>query len=519
MRAGDAFDRGQWRALVGAALRHHLRRSGRSLGLAGGNRAGGLVTLALVQLLVGTVLSLPLWGGAPVFPIAALHFTYLMLSVAAMLLLDSDLLVTSPADSDLVAPRPVSDRTAFLARTSTLLAFVLGVAAAQGLLPAVAYFAAGGWHPLRGVLGVVALLSVTLTTAAAVVALYALVLRRVSPAYLRTALTVLQLVTSFALYVLLVLLPGTLGRAYLLDPLAQQPGWLWAVPSTWAARLLGPPAPPWWAAPLALGLPTAAWWLAARWLAVDHATATMADAARTPAPVRRVSPWFRSGETRAVALLVRAQFRHDMRFRLGVLAIVPLTIVYLLLGVVDEGLARSANGHPLMVYIAVMMFPLLLKGVFARSDSYPAAWVFYASPVSAGRLLLGQRTVLVTWFLAPYLGAIGLLLAYMLPASEALLAVLVVALVTHALLLVGFLVDPTLPFSSPPHVAGNTRNIAVTVIPVLVVGQALPAALGYLGADARRAAAALILLAALNVVLHRWLRRRVDRLAAVAEFP
>ena len=62
-----------------------------------------------------------------------------------------------------------------------------------------------------------------------------------------------------------------------------------------------------------------------------------------------------------------------------------------------------------------MIFPLLLKGAFARSEAYRASWVFYATPVNAGRLLLGERSVLVRWFLGPYVVAVGVLLAFLLP--------------------------------------------------------------------------------------------------------
>ena len=519
MQAEDGVDLAQCRALLLASLRHNLRRSGRSVGLASGNRSGGLVTVTVMQLLVGGVLSAPLWAGVPVFPIAVLHFTYLILTVAAMLLLEAQTLVVAPADYDLVAPRPVSARTFFAARIGTLVAFVLVVAFAQGLPLLAAYFRAGGWHPSRGLLGVVALLSVTLTTTAAVVALHGLVLHRVPPARLRTALTILQLVTSLCLYGVLVLLPGSLGRADLLDPISARPAWMWAVPSTWAAQLLAPGGGTWWAVATALALPAVAWWVASRWLALDYAAKAVAASSARPTGRGRILPSFRSAESQAIALLVRAQFRHDMRFRLGVLAIIPLTIVYLLIGFVDQDLARHRDGHPTMVYVAVMLFPLLLKGAFSRSDAYAAAWVFYASPVNAGRLLLGQRTVLVAWFLAPYVAAIGLLLLYMLPSpAEALLSVVVVSLVTHALLLMAFLVDPVLPFSSPPQVGASTKGIMVSVLPAMLLAQFLPQLLTWLATAAWLALAAVLVLVALNLALDVALRWRVDSLSAHTEF-
>ena len=44
----------------------------------------------------------------------------------------------------------------------------------------------------------------------------------------------------------------------------------------------------------------------------------------------------------AVGLLAGAQFRTDQKFRLGVLGILPLTVIYLLAGFSDDG---RAGGH------------------------------------------------------------------------------------------------------------------------------------------------------------------------------
>jgi hypothetical protein len=516
----DAFDAGQWRALVLAGLRNDLRRSGRAAGLASSSKTRGFGTLIVLQFLVGGMLSIPLWVGMPAFPVAVLQLTYLMLSVAALLVLDAQALLLSPADYAVVAPRPVSGRTFFAARLATVLTYVYVFAGAQSLFPLVGYVAAGGLHPGRGALGLVAIAVTTLTTAAATTILYGLVLRHAAPRRLRAMLTALQLTTSFGLYGLLVLLPSRVGRAYLLDPVADRPAWLWAVPSTWAASLLDAGRSGWWLAPLALAIPIVALWSASRWFSIDHAeqvaaTGTVPDATRGA----RVAPNFRTGEAQAVALLARAQFHNDMRFRLAVLSILPLTIIYLMLGVMDEDLARKSQGHPAMVYVALLLFPVLLKSAFARSDAYRAAWVFYAAPVSPGRLLLGQRTVLVRWFLGPYVVAIGLLLSYVLPSAlDALVAVAVASLLSHALLLVVLLVDPTLPFSAPPQVGSNTRGILVAVIPAIFLGQMLPRALTRLSTSAVLAGGAVLLLVLLNVGMDYLLRWRVDRLASRVEF-
>ena len=521
MSEGDnRFDARQWRALVVASLRNDLRRSGRAAGLSSASRGRGLGTLVALQLLVGGLLSLPLWGGLPPFAVAVLHLTYLMLSVTALLLLDAQAVLVSPADYAAVASRPVSGRTFFAARVATVLAYVLAVGGAQSLFPVIAYYGAGGLHLLRGTLGLIAVLSTILTTAAAATALHGLVLRHTPPRRLRALLTVLQLTTSLGLYGLLVLLPGRVGRAYLLEPLADRPRWLWAVPSTWAASLLDAGSAAWWLAPLALAIPMLAWWGAARWFSLGYAE-QLASVNALPSGQAHAGGGlrFRTAEARAVALLARAQFRHEMRFRLAVLGIVPLTIVYLLLGVVDEDMASKSHGHPAMVYVAVMLFPVLLKSAFARSDAYRASWVFYAAPVSAARLLLGQRSVLVRWFLGPYVVAVGVLLAFMLPSiADAVVAVTLAAALSHALLLLALLVEPSLPFAAAPQVGGNTRSIVVAILPAIFFGQMLPSFLVQVSGAPVLSLAAIAGAVLVNVALDALLRRRVDHLAARMEF-
>jgi hypothetical protein len=505
---------------VVAGLRNDLRRSGRSVGLAAGGKGRGFGALISLNLLVGAMVSVPLWLGTPVFPVAVLHLTYLMLSIAALLVLDGHGLIVSPADHAVVAPRPVSGRTFFAARVSTLLVYVFVVAAAQSACPLAGYAAAGGPHPGRGALGLAAVLVTTLTTAAVTTSLYVVVLRHAEPARLRAVLTVLQLTTSLGLYGLLVLLPSQIGRALLLGPLTDRPEWLWLVPSTWAASLLNAGRDGWWLAPLALSVPALAWASAARWFSLDYADRVAAASALPSVGAGRAAvPAFRSGEARAVALVARAQFRHDMRFRLAVLGIVPLTIIYLVIGLVDEDLSRETAGHPAMVYVAVLLFPVLLKSAFSRSDAYRAAWVFYATPVSAGRLLMGQRTVLVRWFLGPYVAAVGVVLCFFLPSIlDAVVAVAVATLLSHALLLVVLWLDPALPFSTPPQIGANTRGLMVAIVPAIFLGQLLPRALVVLSAAPLLAAGAVLLLLTLNGAMDHALRVRVDRLAARVEF-
>jgi len=93
-------------------------------------------------------------------------------------------------------------------------------------------------------------------------------------------------------------------------------------------------------------------------LSLDYAErlSAIVTAARTVTPgrvARKRAAWlFTAGEARAVALLIRGQFKNDMRFRMGVLAILPLTLIYLFMGISNNNgtvgdafvLGKSAEG-------------------------------------------------------------------------------------------------------------------------------------------------------------------------------
>jgi hypothetical protein len=156
-------------------------------------------------------------------------------------------------------------------------------------------------------------------------------------------------------------------------------------------------------------------------LSLDYAErlSAIVTAARTVTPgrvARKRAAWlFTAGEARAVALLIRGQFKNDMRFRMGVLAILPLTLIYLFMGISNNNgtvgdafvLGKSAEGLRL-VTLAMLMFPTMLKLQVGRSDNFRASWIFFASPVDRTRLVRATRQVLVLGFLLPYIAVVGI---------------------------------------------------------------------------------------------------------------
>jgi hypothetical protein len=211
---------------------------------------------------------------------------------------------------------------------------------------------------------------------------------------------------------------------------------------------------------------------------------TQGSAERRPASARSgwLSRWFRSGEGRAVAILVRSQFRNDQRFRLSVLSVLPLTLFYVLMGVRDGHLADPFTRTPgqgrgfSFVTIAIVMFPSMLKLSLTRSDAFRASWIFFACPADRARVIRATRDVLLVYFLLPYLIFIAAVYAWFIPnLLHVGVHILLMGLLSVLALQVQILVEPELPFARPPVKGREGGSLLVLMIVITAAAIALDA--------------------------------------------
>lgn len=534
-------DAGQWRALVTTGLRADLRTGRTMLGF--GSRVGrGFSMVAgvmFVKLVVGATLALVIATAADRFLASTLYFTLLIFTVASALVLDFQTVVISPEDHALLAYQPISSRTFMAARLTTLLIYLFVLVLPMAALPCVALLLTGGISLLRGAAAVAATGLTALTTALVIVALYTGAQQWFRPERMRTVLTALQLTLGLVLYSSATLLPAVVGRGLLSGVRTGKPLWLLAIPGAWFTsivemadgrlgwREVGPAA-------LALVAFAAGARLVAGRLSLDYADRLGAIASTAgPAPtgraalgplLRAVRPLiprrFTRDEGHAVALLVRAQFRFDMKFRLAVLGIVPLTAIYLIASLVDPaGRSGDAPERPRLVYFAVLMFPVMLQQALARSDAYLASWIYHATPARPARLMFALKDFVFACFVLPYVALVGALMALFTDAGSSLpLALVTVTLTSHAFLLLALRFEPHLPFSVPAKRTAQWQTIVVIVGATSVTGQALAPVLRAMTASVAVAAGVLGALALGNVALQQTLRARVERLEREVEF-
>jgi hypothetical protein len=436
---------------------------------------GQLVMYVMMGMLVGVfALFVP-----DVFLSGSLALTAVMFFIASAVLVEFAVVVISPLDYDILGYQPISSGTYFAARFANVFCYTTAITTAIGVLPMAAYFFTRGFNPVLGLTAIAAFYLASTLTMLAVIVAYVGVAQLVHPARLKRVLTYLQLAISFAVYGAYFVLPTVFHLRTLRTWTVRKSAWMLLYPPTWFASYLDLAIGHWSTLeilPAAAGLLTLLLlaWLAAARLSLNYSELLSRQASasegqqRSSRRVRRT--WLARDERRAIALLLSAQFRHDQRFRLTVLSIVPLTALYLFMGVRDGGLQDPflhprLAGNAFLLYFAMVMFPAMLMAGIGRSDAYRASWVFFVTPARRAELILAVKNLAFIYFLGPYLICLAAVLAWFFgSALHALLHIVVEGLIVNLVLLAVVALQPELPFSRPIQKGHTSRSMFVVMI-------------------------------------------------------
>jgi hypothetical protein len=525
----------QWRALVVTALRVDMRTASAMSLARTGPSTGARSLSGFVASLVFMSVALMLFVSfaQDLFFSLTIYFSFLIFSIGTSLLLEFQSIVLSPDDHRQLAYHPIDSRTFFAARLTAVFVYVGIMTVSLGALPALASAVApeGGWQVALAV--AIASIVASVTTTFLAVGAYVLLLHYVSTARLSHALTYLQLAATFIVYGSYFALPRLLGEGLGEGRIVNPDGWILALPGTWFASYAGIAAGEASTVHIALAgltfvILAIAMSLTAGRVSLEYAdrlalltSSTASKPDEIPRSVR--SGWFfRDGERRAIALIVRALFRHDMKFRLGVLTIVPLTIVYMFAGgthAMTDPFVSPPGDKPQFIYFAVLFFPTMLRQALSNSDAYRAAWILHATPADSARLVLGMKDFVLLMFVAPYLLFLAVLIGWGFERFDHL-AVLIVTLglLTHLFAMFELWMNPQLPFSQPATRGSRSRDMLILVAIVSFLAPLMPRLLHVAFATTPRVVGTLGGLVLANVLLVWVTTRRVHRLANAAEF-
>jgi hypothetical protein len=482
-RAGVDYD--QWKAISRTLLRADFRPPGPNAESYSLRTVRGLLLMVVIYGLFGLGAAVITVMNADVLLTGIVTLTYLAMLLMTALLVQHSAAIVSTTDYAVLAPLPVSSRTFFAVRLTNILFHTTLLTTLMAYPPIAAFTFAHGVSLRRGLAAAVAMYAFSFAVTCALVALYGTLLRLFGAARLQKALGYAQMLIGIAAYGGVVLVLQFVGRRALAAATMPREPWLLLVPPAWFASYLEiatgvADGNAWARAALSIGFLVAMAALLRGPLGAEYAE-RLGQLASTAAPEasltrRRPALLFTRNEARAVAILVRAHFRHDLRVRLGVLALVPLTLLYMFMGARDGGgdpfTAEGSRGD--LIALAVLFFPTIVVQQFSSSEAYRAAWIYFATPADRAGLIVSLKNVIVGFFLLPYVAFLAIVFTWRFGhAGHALVHAAFMGLIGHLALQTGALVEPRLPFALPPKKAANSAALFAWMLIVMVVGNLL----------------------------------------------
>lgn len=504
----------QWWALLNVSLLTDLR-SMRGAHF-GRSAETSLIGTFVAQLLYGGLCALFIVTMPGTFLASTLYIVLLASALGMTLLVDFTGIVLSPDDHLILAHRPIDGRTFFAARLASVVAYMWLLTAPFALLPTIAYLIKwNGGSIAASLASVLAALTTATLVPLTTIVLFVSLMTLIPADRIQRWLGYVQFSVSFILLGGYFLFSRSLRHIELdKTPLA------YLNPATWLVAWIELAEGHGTSLDMAVAvLPLLVGGLlvaAARGrlsLAYAEQLAVQShDDARThgglPLQTLVAGP-----AHHAVSMLARAQFRADQKFRLGVLGILPLTVIYLIMGFADTGGSHVLGREPVLVYYAILFFPAMLRQFLVHSESWRASWVFHAAPMAFEEVVVGLKNTVVFRFLLPYLLLVLVLLQWQAPRPWLELAVhgLMLGLLSHLVLVGDLLINPALPFSQPVRQGARSFALLVLMLPVVGVITTLPLWQPYVYATTARTFSALGLLVVVNVLLHEALLARVAR--------
>jgi amino acid transporter len=529
---GIDFD--QWKALTVVALKLDFR--GSALNRHGDHETRVVISLifqAIFYTLFGGIIAYLVWASRDLWLAGTIASTYIAFLIGTAVVLDHNSVISSPVDYAILGFRPVSSRTYFAVKLTNILVYTTALTTVAAWVPVLLTGARHG-PGIAAALFLDIYASSTATTLAIALG-YATVLRAVGPDAIERVLSYVQMVMGFAVYGGQFLISGVLSRA--------APG-TWSLPAsplillypgTWFGSYLELASGRASAGAIACaGASIAAVALMGSRLggrlSLQYSEAlgalTVAARARAASAADRRTRrglWFTSGEARAVAVLVRSQFRHDHRFRMGVLGLLPFTLLYMVVGVRNGAIAdpftatRNMQAWPLTM--AVLASPAMLRMLLTRSDAFRASWIFFTCPSDRMKIARSSKNVLVIFFLIPYLLVVSAIYGYVVGyVVHVLVHVAFLGLLAHLVLQIALLLDPALPFSRPMQQNRVTGFFFGFTFITILVSLFLQFFAARIYSSVASTVTAIAVIVFIGIVIDLVTRARVARQAQLLEF-
>ena len=453
----------QWRAMVRALLRIDFPATMKGQTRQEARRVRGIAFVLLFFMLYGItplviilVANDILLGATVSIAVSGFAVAMTMLSGGATELLSSQ-------DFQILGHRPVSSRTYLAVRTTTLLVRSILVCAATSVLPIAGFiirFGAPGAANGAGLMIGAQLAGATATFG--IVVLYASLLERVGPERIKKYVAYANVVASSIVWVAFIVVTQNLIKSFVAGFTMNPALWI-LFPPTWFASFASVASGSfsfWSAGGAIIGIASLAYlgWLIRDRLSMGYTESLTrtdsADVESVARPGRSVAAWLPviRNETRAVLLLARSQIVHDLKFRMALLSLLPMTAVYMFMnGMPSDPFMPRGGGNAPIVQMIVLFLPMIVRQVIVQNEAHKASWIFHTTPASRSTLLAASRNITAAFFLMPYLAILAAFFAYAFgSSSHALVHVGFMGLLSAMMLQFDIMVRPQLPFSMAP---------------------------------------------------------------------
>lgn len=427
-------------------------------------------------LLFGAIIALIIFSVPSMIGAMILMHVYIIFMMSMTLITDFSNILLDTADNQIILPKPVNDRTLFMARQVHIVLYILQFTMALCILPLIAVCIKYGL--LTGIASIITMLLSVVLAMSVTYILYFLVLRFSSEARMKEIITWLQIIMTVFF---------TVGYQFVMQVTAMAEitkdiHW------HWYAYLL---PPVWMASALeavfthsfnmhyaimivsALCIPLILFWILNRYLSpvftatlsALHADARSGIVSRDRGNQKKsvssiFSGWFeKTPVSKAIFEMVWKITGRDKTFKLQFYPMFGYTVVFLVFfillgdkksaGSLISGLSTSVK------YLWFIYFPLfMIISAFLSvsfSESYAASWIYHAAPVkNPGYMLMATLNALfVKYFLPLYIIFFGICLyIWKLAVADDFLFGLTNI---YLCLLTGITIaDKYLPFSRPP---------------------------------------------------------------------
>jgi hypothetical protein len=179
--------------------------------------------------------------------------------------------------------------------------------------------------------------------------------------------------------------------------------------------------------------------------------------------------------------------------------------------------AATSGGVPL--YMAVVFMPMTLHASLHYSDSWRAAWIFFATPASPARLIVAAKNFVAVWFLGGYLLLLAAIWSYYYERIwHAFFHAAVIGLLAHMLLQLTVMMRPSLPFAAEPRKVERSARLYSVLFFSSMVAAAIPALLPFVYVRPTLTAIVVLLMVGMTAALEYTLRLRITEAIGDLEF-